>query len=99
MFLKPRFAVSDTEIASSSAGGIILAAAPRFVPVTVGISNDTLTEITSGVKVGDQIITKTIKSTTGSTAIDRFGGTSLNTSALRALAVAAAVASAVAGAA
>ena len=46
--------------------GSSLPVAPRMVPVTVGISNDTETEITSGVQAGDQIIAQTIKSTTGS---------------------------------
>jgi multidrug efflux pump subunit AcrA (membrane-fusion protein) len=83
--LEPASPVSDAEIASSSVGGMILTEAPRLVPVTVGISNDTETEITSGVQVGDQIIVQTIKSTTGSTGSTASGGTSINASTLRAL--------------
>jgi multidrug efflux pump subunit AcrA (membrane-fusion protein) len=82
---EPATAVSDAEIASSSVGGIVLPAAPRLVPVTVGISNDTETEITSGVTAGDQVIAQTIKSTTGSTAATATGGTSLNAGTFRAL--------------
>jgi len=82
---EPATAVSDAEIASSSAGGVILPVAPRLVPVTVSISNDTETEITSGVAAGDQIIAKTVKSTTGTAAATATGGTSVNASALRTL--------------
>jgi multidrug efflux pump subunit AcrA (membrane-fusion protein) len=81
--LEPASPVSDAMIASSSAGGANLTEAPRLVPVTVGIANDTETEITSGVQAGDQIIVQTIKSTTGSTGSS--AASSLNTSALRAL--------------
>jgi multidrug efflux pump subunit AcrA (membrane-fusion protein) len=83
--LEPSSPVSDAEIASSSAGGIVLLEAPRLVPVTVGIANDTETEITSGMQVGDQIIAQTIKSTTGTTGASASAGSTLNTSALRTL--------------
>lgn len=79
---EPASPVTDAEIASSSAGGIVLPSAPRLVPVTVGISNDTETEITSGVQVGDQIIAQTIKSTTGTTG---SSASTLNVGALRTL--------------
>ncbi len=83
--LEPASPLTDAQIASSSAGGVVLAAAPRMVPVTAGISNDTETEITSGIQVGDQIIVQTVKSTTGSTASTASGGSSLNASTFRAL--------------
>jgi HlyD family secretion protein len=83
--LEPATALTDAAIASSSAGGIVLSAAPRLVPVTVGIANDTETEITSGVQVGDQIIVQTVKSATGSPGSPASAGTSLNVGALRTL--------------
>jgi multidrug efflux pump subunit AcrA (membrane-fusion protein) len=83
--LEPASPVADALIASSSAGGMVLAQAPRLIPVTVGISNDTETEITSGVQVGDQIIMQTIKSTTGSTGSAASAGGALNASTFRAL--------------
>lgn len=52
---------------------------PREVPVEVGLSNDTMTEIISGLKEGDQVVTRTITgsataATTGSQAPSLFGG-------------------------
>ncbi len=52
---------------------------PRQVPVVVGLSNDTQTEIVSSLKEGDQIITKTIIGTTAAAPTARqapslFGG-------------------------
>jgi multidrug efflux pump subunit AcrA (membrane-fusion protein) len=61
--LEPATPISATELASSANGGIVLAATKQM-PVTVGLANDTMTEIDSGVKVGDQIIVQTVKSTT-----------------------------------
>ena len=80
--LEPVSQLMDAEVASSSSGGVVLAAAPRLVPVTVGISNDTETEITSGVQVGDQVIAQTIRSTTGTTGST---ASTLNVGALRTL--------------
>jgi multidrug efflux pump subunit AcrA (membrane-fusion protein) len=77
--LEPASPLNDSEIASSSSGGIELAAAPARVPVTLGLSNSTMSEIASGVSAGDQIIVQTIGGTiSGGTAA---GGTN----ALRAL--------------
>jgi multidrug efflux pump subunit AcrA (membrane-fusion protein) len=52
----------DTPLASPAAGekGTVSKIAPKKVTVTVGISDDTHTEITSGLKEGDQIVTSTI---------------------------------------
>jgi multidrug efflux pump subunit AcrA (membrane-fusion protein) len=79
--LEPATALSATDLASSASGGIVLSGT-KEVPVTVGISNSTMTEVTSGINVGDQIIVQTIKSTTvaksttGSTnALQLLGGT------------------------
>jgi multidrug efflux pump subunit AcrA (membrane-fusion protein) len=84
--LEPAIPVSAATLASSSAGGVVLSPAPRLVPVTVGISNDTETEIVSGVSMGDQIIAQTIKTTTGGSAgTSAAGGATLNASTFRAL--------------
>jgi len=47
--------------------GVVLATTPKQQVVQVGLSNDSYTEITSGLQEGDQIITKTIASSTKST--------------------------------
>jgi multidrug efflux pump subunit AcrA (membrane-fusion protein) len=60
--LEPATSVSAADLASSANGGIVLAATKQ-APVTLGLANDTMTEIASGVTVGDQIIVQTIKST------------------------------------
>jgi multidrug efflux pump subunit AcrA (membrane-fusion protein) len=60
--LEPATSVSAADLASSANGGIVLAATKQ-APVTLGLANDTMTEIASGVSVGDQIIVQTIKST------------------------------------
>ncbi len=46
--------------ASQSTSGLASAAAPNQQAVEIGIANDTYTEIISGLKEGDQIITRTI---------------------------------------
>ncbi len=81
--LEPSTSVSAADVSASAAGGITLPAAPKMIPVTVGLSNDTLTEITSGVNVGDQVITKTITTSASTASTAATGGTS----ALRALGV------------
>ncbi len=60
--LEPAAPVPSSTLAASANGGVTLSATTR-VPVVIGLANDTLTEITSGVNVGDQIVTQTIKST------------------------------------
>lgn len=50
-----------------SAQGVMSANPPRQQMVTVGLSNDTQTEIISGLKEGDQVITRTITATTNKT--------------------------------
>jgi multidrug efflux pump subunit AcrA (membrane-fusion protein) len=80
--LEPATALSSADLAASASGGIVLPAT-KEVPVTVGLANDTMTQITSGVNVGDQIITQTIKSssaktttaTGGTSALQLLGGT------------------------
>ena len=40
----------------------LVSGAPENIPVTIGVSNSTITEILSGLSEGDQIITKTTNS-------------------------------------
>ena len=47
---------------------------PQQVPVQVGISNDTDTEITSGLQAGDQIVTQTINPNAKATTTTTSGG-------------------------
>ncbi|MDD5431029.1 MAG: efflux RND transporter periplasmic adaptor subunit [Candidatus Pacebacteria bacterium] len=49
-------------VESNGTQGTVSAIAPRQQQVEVGISNDTLTEIISGLKEGDQIVSRTINS-------------------------------------
>ncbi len=53
--------------AANSQGAIVSAQAPRRQTVTTGLSDDTNTEITSGLNEGDQIITRTITAAVAST--------------------------------
>lgn len=73
--LEPASPLSASDLAASASGGTVLAATKQ-VPITVGLANDTMTEVTSGVNVGDQIIVQTIKSTTASKTTATGGGTS-----------------------
>lgn len=79
--LEPATPLSASDLAASASGGILLPSGTKMVPVTVGISNDTQTEIDSGVNVGDQIITQTVQTTASTASTAPTGGTS----ALRAL--------------
>ena len=72
--LEPATPLSATDLASSANGGIVLPATKQ-VPVTVGLANDTMTEIDSGVNVGDQIIVQTIKSSSAAKTTASTGGT------------------------
>jgi len=78
--LEPVTPLSAADLASSANGGIVLSATKQ-VPVTVGLANDTMTEIDSGINVGDQIIVQTIKSTTATKTTASTGGTSARSSA------------------
>ncbi len=48
--------------------GVASTLLPSQVPVEIGVSNDTSTEIISGLKEGDQIVTRTIAATTAAAA-------------------------------
>ncbi len=72
--LEPATPLSATDLASRASGGIVLAAT-KEVPVTIGLAKNTITEITSGVNAGDQIIVQTIKSTTAAKSTATIDGT------------------------
>jgi multidrug efflux pump subunit AcrA (membrane-fusion protein) len=61
--------VLDTGVASSTRGFTISSSAtPRQVPVTLGDSDDTNTEIVSGISPGQLVVTRTIAASAGTTA-------------------------------
>ncbi len=63
--------------ADNSRGGITSAALPARVPVQVGLTNDTMTEIIGGLTEGDIIISRTIAATAAAPAPSQssiFGG-------------------------
>lgn len=74
--LEPATAISASDLASSATGGITLSAT-KMVPITVGLANDTETEIDSGVNVGDQIVVQTIKSSASTASTPSTGGSAL----------------------
>ncbi len=81
---------SETVQAGQSVNqGVVLTLPPRQQAVEIGISNDTLTEIVSGLKSGDQIITRTIQASaqTAQTAPSLFqaGGNRAGAGATRIL--------------
>ncbi|MDE1875044.1 MAG: efflux RND transporter periplasmic adaptor subunit [Patescibacteria group bacterium] len=53
---------------ATAAQGVASAAAPVAVPVTIGASNDSQVEITSGLNEGDQVITRTVTGSAASTS-------------------------------
>jgi len=57
-----------TELLSSLSSGIALENSPQQQQVEIGISNDTYTEIISGVEEGEYVIIRTISSSTGQTS-------------------------------
>jgi macrolide-specific efflux system membrane fusion protein len=67
----------DTANSTTASQGIVSLVPPTQTSVTVGDSNDTSTEIISGLKEGDQVVTRTISAsaqTTQTTAVSLFGG-------------------------
>jgi HlyD family secretion protein len=79
--LEPSTPVSAADLASSASGGMVLPATTQ-VPVVTGLVSDTMTEISSGVNAGDQIIVQSIKSTTATKTTTASAG---STSALQLL--------------
>ena len=59
----------DTALPAPTAGvqGSVSLVPPRNQTVQIGVSDDTSTEIVSGLNEGDQVVTKTITSTTATT--------------------------------
>lgn len=74
--LEPATPISASELASSANGGIVLPAT-KEVPVTVGLANDTETEIDSGVNAGDQIVVQTVESSVTTASTASTGGSAL----------------------
>ena len=67
----------QTSSAAQISQGVTSLLAPREITVQTGISNDTSTEITSGLKEGDQIISRTVSSSATQTTTQQnslFGG-------------------------
>ncbi len=75
--------------ANDGLSGSISKVAPKKIPVEVGLSNDSNTEIISGVKEGDDIVTRTILPTATKTASapsifgSTGGGSRANSNAIR----------------
>lgn len=68
--------VFDVPMTVGGTEGVTSDTAPRHQVVTVGLENDTSTEIISGLKAGDQIVTRTVTAakTATQTAPSLFGG-------------------------
>jgi len=70
--------VSSSAVKTDSSGGqyvqVMKNGIPETVSVTIGISNDTDTEITSGLSEGDTVVTQTISAQPTSQSTTRQGG-------------------------
>ena len=66
---------TPTLIGSDSTQGVVSLLTPNQTPVVIGLSNDTSTEIISGINEGDQIVLKatTVTATTSTTAPSLLG--------------------------
>ena len=60
-------AISTSTAAGSASSGVISATAPQSVPVTIGISDNTNTQILSGLTEGQQIVVRTVTGTAATT--------------------------------
>jgi multidrug efflux pump subunit AcrA (membrane-fusion protein) len=67
--LAPSGVMADADISASANGGIVLPAVPKQVVVTVGLSNDSMTEITSGLQAGDPFIVQTLTTAANSASV------------------------------
>ena len=65
VLLVPSAAVTTT--GNNSTVQVLVNGVPKTVPVQVGMSNDTDTEITSGLNAGDNVVTQTISATSAKT--------------------------------
>jgi multidrug efflux pump subunit AcrA (membrane-fusion protein) len=81
--MEPSPSLSTSTLRESMNGGVELGTALKDVLVTTGLAGDTMTEITSGVNVGDQVIIKTITSSASSASTKTT--TTSGTSALQLL--------------
>ncbi len=61
----PMLAAVDS---TSASAGVTSAVPPSRQPVEIGVSNDTFTQIISGLKEGDQVVSRTIASSTAAAA-------------------------------
>ncbi len=80
----------DTPIATSTTdttAGVLSAVAPVQQNIETGLSNDTHTEVISGLNLGEQIIVRTVTSTTkaAASAPSLFGGTNTRSAGTRAV--------------
>ena len=62
------FVPAITGANATSSMGIVSATAPQLIPVTIGITDNTNTEIDSGLTEGEQIVSHTTTSATSKTA-------------------------------
>ena len=78
--LVPSDAITDAEISASANSGITLSSQPKQVVVTLGLTNDSMTEITSGLQAGDPFIVKTLVTVanSASTASSASGASSVS---------------------
>jgi hypothetical protein len=74
--LEPATTLTTADVTASQNGGIVLSAGTKQVSVTLGLANDTQTEITSGVNVGDQVVTQVMQTTASTASPASTGGTS-----------------------
>jgi multidrug efflux pump subunit AcrA (membrane-fusion protein) len=74
--LVPAGTVTDADISASANGGIVLSAAPKQVAVTVGLSNDSMTEVVSGLQAGDPFIVQAVTSAASSASTASVPGAS-----------------------
>jgi len=73
--------VVDQSVATTSDEGVLLTVDPQETTITTGLSDDTSTEVISGLKGGDKIVIKTVTSSTAtkssaSSIFSLFGGRS-----------------------
>jgi HlyD family secretion protein len=66
--------VNASNMDMATTQGIALNPAPRNQTVEVGVSNDTMTEIISGVKEGDYVVVRTVSSSQKTTAASSSSG-------------------------
>lgn len=68
--------IADSLVTAAGSQGVVSVTAPQNIPVTVGISNTTNTEVTSGLTAGEQIVVRT---TTGSASATKTAAATATT--------------------